>query len=105
MLGGGCANRFAFRQIVPRTWSNPAKSQISAATCGAQLCVGTGGGVSAFPPIRLKQPPALNWFHAQRSQRISDAASHSAHASMRSRYHQMETEMQPGRGRMTSDRA
>ena len=40
----------------------------------------------------------LNWRHAQRSHRISAAASHSAHTSIRNRYHQIDTVTQPGRG-------
>ena len=55
--------------------------------------------------MRRKNPPVMNWPQAQRSQRISEAASHNAQASMRKRYHQMETEAQPGVGKAASERA
>ena len=40
----------------------------------------------------------LNWPQPQVSQRMRDDASQSAHPSISSRYHQMETERQPGSG-------
>ena len=55
--------------------------------------------------MRRKNPPLLKFCQPRRSQRISEAASQSAHASMKKRYHQIEIEQRPGRGRRFSLRA
>ena len=70
-------------------------------TGSSDLCqgyTGSGGGTGAAFDFRRKNPPLLKLCQPVRSQRISDAASQSAHASMKKRYHQIEIESRPGRG-------
>ena len=65
--------------------------------CYAGGSSGGGTGVVFFDQPR-KQPPVLKRTQARRSQRSSEAASHKAQASIRSRNHQIETEMADGCG-------
>lgn len=52
-----------------------------------------------------RKPPKLKFTQANRSQRISDAANHSAHSSIRKRNHQTDTEKTWGTGRASAFRS
>ena len=70
--------------------------RLSAGAIGIRLYASGGGTAGDFFTPPRKQPPVLNRTQAKRSHRSSEAASQRAQASIRSRNHQIETEMQPG---------